>query len=156
MNTDLTRPNPTSHYLTNLTKANLTSLPLRQLGRLGQLGSEWHPLFQIHPNQPEAPEVPAFKREDCSGWQMLCFYCNAWHYHGTGLGHRVAHCSKQTPFTRTGYILRHFASFNNGTLGFTSGRPGRKAAAFSKCQAIHAGRSGAALPSAPPAHKQVI
>jgi len=54
----------------------------------------------------EYPKVPAFPRDDgVPGWQMFCPFCNAWHYHGVGLGHRVAHCAKETPFSKIGYIL---------------------------------------------------
>lgn len=63
-----------------------------------------------------APEVLAFPRDDCPGWQTLCYYCNAWHFHGVGLGHRVAHCRKETPYSKTGYVLIAAASYSQVIL----------------------------------------
>jgi len=36
-----------------------------------------------------------------------CEYCKTFHTHGNEDGHRVAHCvSKDSPFKKTGYILK--------------------------------------------------
>lgn len=38
----------------------------------------------------------------CKFW---CRYCNKWHQHGQGDGHRSAHCW-DSPYSKTGYILK--------------------------------------------------
>ena len=38
-------------------------------------------------------------------WRVWCKYCDDWHYHGAGAGHRVAHCEGQTRDSGTGYNL---------------------------------------------------
>lgn len=39
--------------------------------------------------------------------KFRCDYCRAWHVHGKGEGHRVAHCTDRTsPYMATGYVLR--------------------------------------------------
>lgn len=48
------------------------------------------------------------------GMKFWCPFCKAWHHHGRGNGHRVAHCvigrnnwDKETsPFVKTGYNLK--------------------------------------------------
>jgi len=62
---------------------------------------------KISPKQPkmQIPTVPCFPRIDTPGWQFLCPYCLVWHFHGRGLGHRVAHCAKETPYSQIGYVL---------------------------------------------------
>lgn len=35
-----------------------------------------------------------------------CKYCERWHIHGLGDGHRVAHCHSNTPYNKRGYILK--------------------------------------------------
>lgn len=52
------------------------------------------------------PVLEAFPRTDCHGWKVWCAWCRAWHLHGTGLGHRTAHCTIATsPFHQTGYFM---------------------------------------------------
>ncbi len=42
-----------------------------------------------------------------SQWRFWCPFCKAYHYHGAGPGHRVAHCaSPASPFRDGGYILK--------------------------------------------------
>ena len=36
---------------------------------------------------------------------ILCYHCYSIHWHGQGFGHRSAHCSEETPYSRTGYII---------------------------------------------------
>lgn len=53
-------------------------------------------------------------------WKVWCVYCERWHTHGPGAGHRAAHCdsvkfdqdgrwgeisSEENPYIETGYIL---------------------------------------------------
>jgi hypothetical protein len=55
----------------------------------------------------DAPTVAAYSRDLKRHRRLLvwCRYCTAWHSHGDGEGHREAHCSDETPYTRTGYNL---------------------------------------------------
>lgn len=39
-------------------------------------------------------------------WRFFCTYCLRYHYHGAGPGHCSAHCSNETPYRETGYILK--------------------------------------------------
>ena len=52
------------------------------------------------------PILKAAPRKDGKGLKVFCRYCNRWHAHGNGEGHRLAHCAKNTPYTKTGYVLR--------------------------------------------------
>lgn len=36
---------------------------------------------------------------------VWCQYCGTLHHHGEGAGHRVAHCSRETPYTAKGYYV---------------------------------------------------
>jgi hypothetical protein len=56
--------------------------------------------------QDEIPVVDALDREDGAGLEMYCQYCKDWHLHGRGDGHRWSHCWNDTPYRKTGYILR--------------------------------------------------
>lgn len=38
-------------------------------------------------------------------WRAWCPFCRAWHIHGPGAGHRVAHCSGG-PLAETGYVIK--------------------------------------------------
>jgi hypothetical protein len=62
--------------------------------------------YNIHMQKNETPIVEAVERTDGTGLKMYCEYCKAWHLHGHGEGHRVAHCTKDTPYKKTGYILK--------------------------------------------------
>ena len=45
----------------------------------------------------DAPTLPAEPYMDADGrvlWRVRCVHCGAWHYHGPGDGHRIAHCTK--------------------------------------------------------------
>lgn len=44
------------------------------------------------------------------GWRFYCPFCKVYHLHGTGLGHRVAHCIGNTPFSKYGYVLTEIIS----------------------------------------------
>lgn len=41
-------------------------------------------------------------------WKVWCPFCQHWHYHGIGEGHREAHCfgNEASPFHETGYWIR--------------------------------------------------
>ncbi len=68
------------------------------------------PVFKLMERQTAQgiPILPAIPRADGHGLQVHCRYCEAWHYHGFGGGHRDAHCSVH-PLRRSyrprGYIL---------------------------------------------------
>ena len=55
----------------------------------------------------EPPELFALPRPDGrAGLAVWCRYCDCWHAHGEGLGHRDAHCHKKdSPYKVTGYTL---------------------------------------------------
>jgi hypothetical protein len=54
-----------------------------------------------------APTVAAYAvpHETGVAWGVWCKFCQAWHYHGIGEGHREAHCQPTTPYSETGYNL---------------------------------------------------
>lgn len=54
----------------------------------------------------DIPVVDAVFQVDGVCLKMWCQYCKQWHFHGKGEGHRRAHCIKDTPYKKTGYILR--------------------------------------------------
>lgn len=54
------------------------------------------------------PVIKAEPWEDYAlGLKFFCEFCNKFHYHGAGEGHRVAHCKieVESPFHETGYYL---------------------------------------------------
>ena len=54
----------------------------------------------------DIPVLEAFESET-GHLYVWCWHCGRWHTHGPGEGHRVAHCQDpQSPYMRTGYILR--------------------------------------------------
>jgi len=54
------------------------------------------------------PVLAAFVRDPAEGFlSVWCKYCQRWHLHGRGEGHRWAHCIKPgSPYQKTGYFLR--------------------------------------------------
>lgn len=55
----------------------------------------------------EAPVLPAYavSHNGALRWWVWCNACRDWHTHGAGEGHREAHCSGETRYSRTGYNL---------------------------------------------------
>lgn len=55
----------------------------------------------------DAPTVLAIavRENGTLRWKMWCKYCEMWHSHGPGEGHREAHCNKETPYVQHGYNL---------------------------------------------------
>jgi hypothetical protein len=53
------------------------------------------------------PQLPAYPRDDgLTGLRVWCTWCDRWHYHGPGYGHRAAHCYRRgSPYRDTGYVL---------------------------------------------------
>jgi hypothetical protein len=49
-----------------------------------------------------APELPAYPRSDDGCLKVWCKYCEVWHLHGRGYGHRGAHCGAMQRFTKDG------------------------------------------------------
>ena len=44
------------------------------------------------------------------GYKFYCPFCEQFHNHGIGKGHRVAHClNTSSPFKENGYFLKHFS-----------------------------------------------
>lgn len=42
--------------------------------------------------------------------RFWCDYCNAYHFHSVGNGHRVAHCpDAASPYRRKGYLIEEIA-----------------------------------------------
>jgi hypothetical protein len=55
--------------------------------------------------------------------KFWCPFCKRWHFHGYSEngeldGHRGAHCSEQTPFTETGYIVKPYTKRELKEMGF--------------------------------------
>ena len=55
----------------------------------------------------DAPTVPAYQHHGEDGrtlWGMWCDYCQRWHWHGQGEGHRIEHChDPRSPYAKHGY-----------------------------------------------------
>lgn len=53
-------------------------------------------------------DCPVLLAEEGKGgdWFVWCPFCKTNHHHSKGEGSRVAHCTKETPFKETGYILK--------------------------------------------------
>jgi len=54
----------------------------------------------------ETPIIECVSRTDCEGLKFYCDFCKREHFHGNADGHRIAHCHKNSPFDKTGYILK--------------------------------------------------
>ena len=55
----------------------------------------------------ETPILDAVRRADGTGLKVWCVWCDRWHLHGDGEGHRLAHCvNPESPYLSTGYVLR--------------------------------------------------
>jgi hypothetical protein len=51
------------------------------------------------------PRLPAYPRTDGAGLRVWCCWCDRWHYHSSGYGHRAAHChNSESPYA-DGYVL---------------------------------------------------
>ena len=46
----------------------------------------------IQMSETDAPVLSAVPREDGYGLKVWCDFCDRWHYHGFGEGHRIAYC----------------------------------------------------------------
>ena len=53
----------------------------------------------------QPPLVRAVLAADGVNWRITCPHCQTIHVHGTGEGHRQAHCLKGTPHRELGYVL---------------------------------------------------
>ena len=59
----------------------------------------------------EYPVVKCFGREsNIFMFKFWCPFCQKWHRHGYGKGHRVAHCilNPDSPLEKTGYIIQPY------------------------------------------------
>jgi hypothetical protein len=55
----------------------------------------------------KVPTVLAIERDEKGNLSTWCQYCRKFHHHGTGEGHRDAHCFEEdSPYIRTGYVLK--------------------------------------------------
>lgn len=53
------------------------------------------------------PVLAAVERNPEGMLSVWCPFCQRWHHHGTGEGHRVAHCmDPESPFLETGYVIK--------------------------------------------------
>ena len=40
-------------------------------------------------------------------YRVYCQHCEKWHHHGSGIGHREAHCTNSdSPYHKTGYNIQ--------------------------------------------------
>ncbi len=60
--------------------------------------------------EKKRPIVKCFGREDdVFMFKFWCPFCQKWHYHGYGIGHRSSHCfDSSSPFDSTGYIVKPY------------------------------------------------
>src|SRR5262245_956223 len=57
--------------------------------------------------------------------RMWCDYCQKWHFHGQGEGHRVAHCiDDKSPYRKTGYILKYVGAWTPAIIRATQNPDG--------------------------------
>ena len=70
-------------------------------------------IFEL--NDQRIPIIRAIRRKDYPwGLQFFCPFCKKNHLHGSGEGHRAAHCtSSKSPYLETGYILKLEESDNS-------------------------------------------
>ena len=65
----------------------------------------------------DAPHLPAYQSESGKQWFAWCVFCQRWHQHGSGPGHRVAHCHcEDSPYKQTGYTLYYSGLFDKAWL----------------------------------------
>jgi len=59
------------------------------------------------PHDPTIPTLPAYDVGDGDGCLVVwCLYCAKFHQHGSGGGHRVAHCIEESSaYQDSGYYL---------------------------------------------------
>ncbi len=52
--------------------------------------------------------IKCLPREDfVDGMMFWCPYCEKWHMHGRGDGHRTSHCiNKNSPYAKEGYVIK--------------------------------------------------
>lgn len=64
--------------------------------------------YKVYVWEKRAYQIPIIKAFRLSDFQIgfFCDHCKKLHRHGLGDGHRASHCSKETTFTKTGYILQ--------------------------------------------------
>lgn len=53
----------------------------------------------------DIPHLDAYDIGDGVHWCVWCVHCHRWHFHGIGPGHVWAHCSTDSPYYSTGYVL---------------------------------------------------
>jgi hypothetical protein len=69
--------------------------------------------MQMEDGIPVLPAEPVQVREGYGKqtrlltlWRVWCPVCERVHQHGGTPGHRAAHCSPESPFRKTGYIIK--------------------------------------------------
>jgi len=66
-------------------------------------------------NADDEALVDAYELKD-GNLRMFCQHCFAWHQHGSGAGHRIAHClDPDSPYKPGGYVLRLAGPFTRET-----------------------------------------
>ncbi|MBP1934889.1 hypothetical protein [Ammoniphilus resinae] len=53
------------------------------------------------------PVLASFERNKEGMLSAWCPFCQCWHHHSAGEGHRIAHCTdNKSPFHDGGYVLK--------------------------------------------------
>lgn len=76
--------------------------------------------FYLHTEEKENMEhtLLAFERNTDGHLSAWCPYCKEIHHHGSGEGHRSAHCtSQESPYKQSGYILKKATKKQLNALG---------------------------------------
>jgi hypothetical protein len=63
--------------------------------------------MRTNKDEREFPILLAYERNHEGHLSVWCPYCICFHHHGTGEGHRVAHCSNpDSPYKNGGYVIK--------------------------------------------------
>lgn len=97
-------------------KTNLITFPLHKVKRLvvtdewEELNSKVQELLEWNERREASkmkiPVLMAVERNKEGHLSVWCPYCERWHHHGIGEGHKAAHCDGDSPFRQTGYIIK--------------------------------------------------
>lgn len=68
---------------------------------------QW-PTQPLRFDEDGVPTLAAHEMPDRYCWAVWCCWCDDWHAHSAGGGHRAAHCIFSTPYSTTGYFLERF------------------------------------------------
>jgi hypothetical protein len=71
---------------------------------------------------PRLPAYPYPLNGGGTGLRVWCCWCDSWHKHGGGYGHRAAHCAGESPYRPGGYILADPAEVGRAWSSSAAGR----------------------------------